>query len=143
MKNMKLLKTLVALGLVSAFLACAAIPLHPNAHRVIATKSPAPKGCKFLGAIVGSQGDFLSGGFTSNKNMAEGAMNDLRNKAAQMNANYVQLETDRAGVTGSYSSSFSGSAWGFSGGGYGGSQQTDVTLTGNAYYCEPALIGLE
>ena len=48
-------------------------------------------------------------------------MNDLKNKAAELGANYVQIETDRAGNT-------------MSGGfGYFEGQQTDVTLTGNAF----------
>ena len=52
----------------------------------------------------------------------------------------VQLETDRAGLTGSGSIHTAGQ--------YGGfwtshSQKTDVTQTGNAYRCDPADIGLD
>lgn len=106
---------------------CASIALKPHAHRVIASKTPAPKGCKYIGSVVGSQGGLLVGAYTSNKNLAEGSMNDLKNKAADIGANYVQIEADRAGFTHSEGS--------------GG--QTDVTVTGNAYRCDPREIGLD
>ncbi len=132
-------RILSALAIVAIFAGCSAIQLTPGAERIIASKNPAPKGCKFLGSVIGSQGGAFVGGYTSNKNLAEGSMNDLRNKAAGMGANYVQLETDRAGVTGSGSGSVS------YGHGFMSSHQaqTDVTLTGNAYYCKPEDIGLE
>ena len=114
---------------------CSSIPLTPGAEKVIVTRNPAPKGCKFLGTVVGSQGNFFTGTYTSNKNLAEGALNDIRNKGLELGANYVQIETDRAGVTGSGGSG--------SGGGAFSSHQTDVTQTGNAYRCNPADIGLE
>ena len=130
-----LLATLTALNIQ----ACSAIPLSPGAERVILSRNPAPKGCKFLGSVVGSQGGAFTGGFTSNKNLAEGALNDMRNKGFQLGANYVQIETDRAGVTGS--GSISTSQYGLFGA--SSSEQTDVTQTGNAYRCNPADIGLE
>jgi hypothetical protein len=128
---------IAALSIMSAFglMGCSAIKLNPNAHRVIATRTPAPKGCKYVGSVVGSQGGAFTGGWTSNKNLAEGSMNDMKNKAANMGANYVQIEADRAGVT--------GSGGGASGLGAGSLEQTDVTWNGNAYYCDPREIGLE
>ncbi len=137
-RNFKKLKwmEMIALGVtLGALTGCAATTLKAGAEKIIVTKTPAPKGCKFLGAVVGEQGGSLSGGWTSNKNLAAGALNDMRNKALELGANYVQLETDRAGVTGSGS----GGAHGWS----SSSQQTDVTNTGNAYKCNPADIGLE
>lgn len=118
---------------------CASIPMDPKAARVIASPNAAPKECKYVGQVVGNQGNFFTGGFTSNNNLEEGAMNDLRNKANRLGANYIQLVTSRAGVTGSTSGAFDGH------GGYmsGGSQQTNVTNLGNAYSCPPKLIGLE
>src|SRR6185437_2402057 len=79
---------------------CASVQLTPNANKVIASPNPAPKSCKYLGQVVGNQGNFFTGGFTSNRNLEEGAMNDLKNQAAKLGANYVQLVTNRAGVTG-------------------------------------------
>jgi hypothetical protein len=110
---------------------CSVTPLRHGAERIIVTKSPAPKGCKFLGAVVGEQGGSFLGRFTSNKTLAQGSLNDMRNSALDMGANYVQLESESTGVTG--------------GGSYSGyhSGQTDVTKTGNAYRCVPSEIGLE
>ena len=118
---------------------CASIPADPSAARVIASPNAAPKSCKYLGQVVGNQGNFFTGGFTSNRNLEEGAMNDLRNRASKLGANYVQLVTNRAGVTGSGSGGFN------SHGGYmsGSSEQTNVTNLGNAYLCPPKLIGLD
>lgn len=127
---MKLVLRFLCVAVALNLLACAATALKPGAERIIVTRNRAPKGCKFLGAVVGEQGGSFTGGMTSNKNLAQGALNDMRNKAMELGANYVQLETDRAGVTGS--------------GGYYSShqQQTDVTNTGNAYKCKDADIGL-
>lgn len=83
-----------------------------------------------MGQVVGNQGNFFTGGWTSNSNLEEGSMNDLRNKAAGMGANYIQIVTNRAGNTGSWDR-------------HGGSmQQTNVTSLGNAYSCKPSDIGL-
>lgn len=108
--------------------------------KVIASTNPPPKGCIFVSQVLGSQGNFFTGAWTSNANLELGAMNDLKNKAYLAHGNYVQLVTNRAGVTGS--SSFSGDGQGgFFGG--GSSQQTNVTSTGNVYRCPPKLIGLQ
>ncbi|WP_298627912.1 DUF4156 domain-containing protein [uncultured Legionella sp.] len=118
---------------------CAAIPVDPQAARIVVSPDPAPKGCKYLGQVVGNQGNFFTGEYTSNRNLEEGAMNDLRNKANQLGANYVRLITNRAGVTGSMGGSFNQQ------GGYmsGSSAQTNVTNLGNAYRCPAKSIGLE
>ncbi|NDG84622.1 MAG: DUF4156 domain-containing protein [Proteobacteria bacterium] len=115
--------------------ACAATSLRPGAERVIVTRQPAPAGCKFRGQVMGEQGGSFTGGWTSNKNLAQGAMNDMRNNALNLGANYVVLEESKAGNTGHVSGHgifVSGS-----------SQQTDVTQVGNAYACPPKLIGME
>lgn len=118
---------------------CASIPMDPQATRIIATPNAAPKGCKYLGQVIGNQGNFFTGSYTSNRNLEEGAMNDLKNKANKLGANYIQLITNRAGVTGSMSGA-SDRHGGFMG---GSSQQTNVTNLGNAYSCPPKSIGLE
>lgn len=105
--------------LMTFLVSCAATEINPGADKVLATKQPAPKGCKFLGTVVGEQGGSLTGYWTSNKKLAQGAINDLKNKAQAMGANYVALENTQAGNTG---------------GRYGGGQ-TDVTHMGNAYKC--------
>src|SRR5688572_25890931 len=79
--------------------ACSAIQIKPGAYRVLVSKNPAQAGCKYLGTVVGSQGNFFTGSWTSNKNLSEGAMNELKNRAHDLGGNYVQIETDRAGNT--------------------------------------------
>ncbi|MES2503703.1 MAG: DUF4156 domain-containing protein [Myxococcota bacterium] len=74
--------------------------LKSGADRVILTRNAAPQSCKHLGQVIGSQGNMLTGTMTSNKKLAEGAMNDTRNKAHALGANYVQLETNQAGMSG-------------------------------------------
>ncbi len=113
---------------------CAATPMEPNANRIIASPNPAPKSCKYIGQVVGNQGNFFTGGYTSNRNLEEGAMNDMKNKAARLGANYIQLITNRAGNTGA----MSGSNGMFS----GGSAETNVTNLGNAYACPASAVGL-
>jgi hypothetical protein len=102
---------------------CAATALNPGADRVMVTHVPAPNDCRFAGTVIGDQGGSLTGPFTSNRNLAEGAVNDMKNKAHEMGANYVVLETTTAGNT------ISGSGRHISGG------QTDVTHMGNAFVC--------
>ena len=70
---------------------CVSTQLSRSGRAVIVGHGKAPTGCQYVGPILGSQGDAWSGGFTSNKNLSKGAMNDLRNKAAQEGANYVVL----------------------------------------------------
>jgi hypothetical protein len=73
--------------------------------------------------VIGDQGGALTGPFTSNRTLAEGAVNDMKNKAHEMGANYVVLETTTAGNT------ISGNGRHLSG------EQTDVTHMGNAFVC--------
>lgn len=115
--------------------ACSAVQVKPGVQRVLVSKNAAPAECKFLGTVVGSQGNAFTGPWTSNKNLSEGAMNDLKNKAFDLGGNCVQIETDRAGST------ISGNMFKGTGSLSGG--QTDVTMTGNVYRCPPDKIGLE
>jgi hypothetical protein len=134
------MKKLVAVSALAILMSgCASIQLDPQSARVIASPNPAPKGCKYLGQVVGNQGNFFTGGWTSNRNLEEGAMNDLKNQAGKLGANYIQLVTNRAGVTGSMGGSFDQHGGFMS----GSSEQTNVTNLGNAYTCPPKSIGLE
>ncbi|MCC5014464.1 MULTISPECIES: DUF4156 domain-containing protein [Legionella] len=129
---MKKMSSIIAVSVLMS--ACASIKLEPQAARVIASPNAAPKGCKYVGQVVGNQGNFFTGDWTSNKNLEEGAMNDLKNKASRLGANYIQIITNRAGNTGSMS--------GFDGNMSGHMSQTNVTNMGNAYICPPKSIGL-
>ena len=102
---------------------CAATTLQPGADRVMVTHMPPADSCQYLGSVVGEQGGALSGKYTSNRNLAQGSWNDLKNKAYAMGANYVVLEDTQAGNT------MTADRYGAS------SVQTDVTHVGNAFKC--------
>ncbi|MDF2940575.1 MAG: Cytochrome c type biosis protein CycH [Gammaproteobacteria bacterium] len=115
---------------------CQSTPLTPQAASIMVSPNPSvPQGCKYLGQVIGNQGNFFTGGFTSNKNLEQGAINDMKNQASQLGANYIQMITDRAGVTGSGSMDMN------SGFGSSSEQETNVTYTGNAYKCPPSVFG--
>ncbi|QFY44265.1 DUF4156 domain-containing protein [Candidatus Methylospira mobilis] len=85
------------LSIIAAVLpACAAIQATPTGEKVqIITEKPAAT-CNFLGEAVGSQGNFITGRYTPNENLLIGSRNDLRNKAAALGGNVVQvIETYR------------------------------------------------
>lgn len=106
--------------------ACAANPLTPAAQHIrIVTAEPA--GCEYLGEVTGNQGNFFTGDFTSNANLETGARNEMKNEAAKLGANTVQLLTSRAGQTGSMSMS--------NGTGSGHTAETNMTYSGIAYKC--------
>ncbi|MDF3055374.1 MAG: hypothetical protein K0Q74_1281 [Gammaproteobacteria bacterium] len=135
------MKKTISAALISAtFLlsGCAAIVETPQArNNVIASPNPPPKSCKYVQQVIGNQGNFFTGGWTSNQNLELGAMNDLKNKTAALGANYVQITTNRAGNTGSFGYSNYGGMTQAS----GSMQQTNVTNMGNAYRCPPQDIG--
>jgi hypothetical protein len=125
---MKIRIAAVAAVVVSSLLlsACAANPLDSGADKIIVSGDKPAKGCRFIGQVNGSQGNFFTGGWTSNKNIQMGAMNSIRNSAAKMRANYVQLVNSNASAVGNN----------------GSGQQVGMQFLGNAYWCPPAQIGL-
>ena len=107
----------LVIGTIS-LIACSATPLQPGAEKVRLTHNE-PVGCKFLGDVVGSQGNAFTGELTSNSTMEIGARNDLKNKAYKLGGNVVYILTQRAGQTGELLYSY----------------QSNVTLSGNVYKC--------
>jgi hypothetical protein len=95
---------------------CAAKAIHPNAQQVrILDKAPESK-CKYIGEAIGSQGNFFTGAYTTDENLQRGALNELKNKAANMGGNAIVLVSNQAGLT-------------------QGSQR-NMTSLGNVYSCE-------
>lgn len=125
MKSTRLILS-VCIGTVLAVMGCSPIPVSPGAQKIRIVTSE-PRDCDYLGDVTGNQGNFFTGGWTSNANLETGARNDLKNQAAQMGGNTVVIITTRAGQTGSV---------GMAGGsGGGGSEQTNVTYVGTVYRC--------
>ncbi len=119
------LKPLFPLMLLMA--GCAANTLNAGAERIRIVTSE-PTGCQYLGEATGNQGNFFTGAWTSNANLETGARNEMKNEAARLGANTVQLLSTRAGQTGSVNMS--------NGSGGGGSSQTNVVYVGAAYLCK-------
>jgi|GEM_PF-231897 len=109
--------------------ACSSTPLNPSASKVVVSEIP-PIGanCKLLGQITGHQGNFVSGEWTSNEELEKGALNDLKNKAADMGANYLEILTTRQGGTGAV-----GAVVGFN-------DETNITNSANAYKCSESAL---
>lgn len=113
----RLLTLFVTAALVTG---CAATALAPGAERVLVSRNAPPGECQAVGNITGSQGNWLTGPWTSNQTLTEGALNELRNNASKLGATYVQLEDSKAAM------SFS----------EGSGSQTSVTNVGTAYRCQ-------
>lgn len=115
MKNAKMLLTLVIVSFLSG---CAAIQVAPEAATVdIVTEQPNKNKCKFLGEVVGSQGNWFTGDYTSNENLMIGARNELRNETYKLGGNVVFIQNMA-----------NASAWGSLG-------TTNTTAIGKAYKC--------
>lgn len=113
------MKKLIAVIIAAAVLAgCSANELNANASRVRVTNQE-PKDCQFVGTVTGHQGNAFTGFYTSNTNLEQGAMNTIRNEAANLGADTLVILTQRAGVTGNWSNQ----------------QETNVIITGSAYKC--------
>jgi hypothetical protein len=114
------MKSIILIGALLIIAGCAATELTTEGQRVRITNTEPGVDCEFLGVVTGSQGSALTGGLTSNENMETGALNDLRNKAAELGGNLILILTQRAGQTT---------------GKDGAGTQTNVTMTANVYRC--------
>ncbi len=83
--------TSAALAVAIVLSGCAATPATQQGSAVeIVTQKPI--GCRLVGEAIGSQGNVFSGDFTTDQNLLVGARNDLRNKAAALGGNVVQVQ---------------------------------------------------
>ena len=120
--NISVFKYAFALSCVMGVTGCKTSDLSPAAANVAAGRSAAATGCKPVKYLTGKGGGTFGGGFISNEDLIEYAMNDLRNKAAELGANYVQHDPPQLGS--------------------GDGTTTSVTITGTAYQCpKPASSG--
>jgi len=89
-------RLLTSLVLMSAlFAGCAAAPLQtPAAATILVTRSSPQDSCRFVGEVLGSQGNFWTAEFTGDAELIRGARNRMRDKAYSLGANYVQIELE-------------------------------------------------
>ena len=92
--------------------------LSPEGARVVISRNPPPEGCAAAEYLVGSGGGTFGGGYIANDQLITYAMNDLRNKAAAVGADYVQSDPPQLGS--------------------GKGTTTTATITGTAYRCRIA-----
>lgn len=75
---------------------CAATPTVAGADSVmLVTDAPDPARCQFVKEVVGTQGNFITGDFTANKDLIVGARNALRNEAVKVGANVVYIQDQK------------------------------------------------
>jgi len=90
------LRTLVCAGSALLLAGCMARSLSPAGGRV-AVVPEAPPGCERLGDLVGLSHGGMRGDMSSPHDLELGARNDLRNRAARIGADTVQM-TGREGI---------------------------------------------
>lgn len=72
---------------------CAAISAKPGANLVtVVTEESNLDHCEFLGEVAGSQGNWITGGYTSDKNLMIGARNDLKNATYELGGDTVYIQ---------------------------------------------------
>ncbi len=97
---------------------CESIQVLPQARSIeLVNTLPNKDKCNFLGEVVGSQGNWFTGDWTSNKNLVVGARNELKNEASKLGANIVLVQDMK-----------NTNAWGSLG-------TTNTTAIGKAYKC--------
>ncbi|MGE0325811.1 MAG: DUF4156 domain-containing protein [Polyangiaceae bacterium] len=115
------MRTQLALLLSLAALAlggCSTASLTAEGAKVAPTRDPLPESCKNVGMVVGKGGGTFGGGLVSNEDLIEYAMNDLRNKTAELGGTHVRNDPPQLGS--------------------GDGDTTTVTITGTAYKCPGA-----
>ncbi len=75
--------------------ACSTTPLQKEAQSTRLFFNPEEvKGCEYLGEIIGSEGQWYSSWLTSNRSLAMGALNDLRNNAQMKGADTIFIPSN-------------------------------------------------
>jgi uncharacterized protein DUF4156 len=92
------------LPLAQLLAACASSRLTAEGAQVAvpdtASAVQAPAHCRSLGAVVGMGAGPCGSGWVSKRDLAAFAMDDLRNKAAELGANYVEPQVPEFSVSG-------------------------------------------
>jgi hypothetical protein len=105
--------------MVFTLVGCSANQVIPQANSVeIVNEKPDKSKCAFVGEVVGSQGNWFTGDYTSNENLVLGARNELRNEAYKLGGNIVYMQDMK-----------NTNAWGSLG-------TTNTTAIGKVYKCD-------
>ena len=96
-KRILVVLAVTCLGMIAA---CAAKRLEPQGGTVQIVYEKPEGNCRRMYDVVGSQGNWFTGAHTSNKNLAEGAMNDLRNQAGAMGGTHVWIHQQAMNTSG-------------------------------------------
>lgn len=76
-------------------LACSTTPLKKGAGSIrIFFSTEEVKGCEYLGEVIGSKGHWYSSWIISNRSLATGSLNDLRNNAQKIGADSIFIPTN-------------------------------------------------
>ena len=90
--DMRVSFLIIASAISALMTGCVANSVTEQGQKVVIVQSlPTQYQCTYKGEVVGSQGNWLTGGWTTNRNLALGARNDLRNEAAKLGANVVVI----------------------------------------------------
>src|SRR4051812_23500838 len=87
--SMSTVYSLIVFAAIILLSACSAIQTTPDSALIELVNDKPQADCRALGEAIGSQGNFFTGNYTSNKNLMIGARNDLRNQAANLGGNLV------------------------------------------------------
>lgn len=116
---MKLVKPAVLALLCANLTGCITFPTdESNTVKVLWDDTDALVGCEHKGTVIGSQGHFYDYWLHADKDMVWGTLNEMRIKAAKLNADTIYLYKP-LGFTGS------------------------VTMIANAYDCDAAVTEIE
>jgi hypothetical protein len=77
--------------------ACSTAALSPAAKNVLPLAAAPPAACQNLGAVIGQGGGVIGGAYISNDSLMQYAMNDARNKAADLGATHLHFSAPQLG----------------------------------------------
>ncbi|MBX3228409.1 MAG: DUF4156 domain-containing protein [Labilithrix sp.] len=81
-----------------ALTACATKPISPAGARVTASEMPPPPSCTALGEVKGRAGGQVTGQFVDGDALVGAALDDVRNEAGALGADYVYVGKPQYGV---------------------------------------------
>jgi len=95
-----MIKTTSLLGVLTIMAGCTAQSLIKEAEtvKVMITHTPAAE-CAYLGEVIGSQGHWYDFVFTPNTELAQGAINDMKNQTLALGGNTIHISQELKFIT--------------------------------------------